>query len=235
MKLTEFAVLTFDCYGTLVDWECGILGVLRPWARCHHFEADDETLLGAFAEAESRIEREWPALLYPQVLRRVQVETADRFKVAGGEDDPDLLAASIRVWPPFPDTPEALAYFKRHFKIAVVSNADNRSFAFTKRKLGVEFDLVVSAEDIGSYKPDPGHFERALTRLEGMGIPRHKVLHAAQSLYHDIAPASALGLKTVWADRRRGTGATPPCEAAPDMRIGSLAKLAARHRNEAAS
>lgn len=235
LRLSRFAALTFDCYGTLIDWETGILAALAPWARRHGLEARDDELLRAYGEAETRLERIRPALTYPDVLRRVLGELAARFGVAVARADQDAFAASIRDWPAFPDTAEALRYLKRHYRVAIVSNVDRRSFAFTRVRLGIDPDFVVTADDVGAYKPDRPHFERALERLAGLGVERRGLAHVAQSLYHDIAPARALGIATVWVDRRQGqagAGAVPPAAAEPDLRVASLRELVALHAAE---
>lgn len=238
MKLTDFAALTFDCYGTLIDWESGILGFLRAWAARHGVEANDEALLEAVGEAEARHEKVRPAFVYSEVLRRVHGDVAERFGVPRDAGEEQAYADSVRDWPAFEDTVEGLTHLKRFYKLAILSNVDHRSFAFSRPKLGVELDVLVTAEDVGAYKPDRPHFDRALEILRGMDIERRHVLHVAQSLYHDIGIASSLGLRTVWIDRyhkKRSTGAVPAAEAKPDLRVTSLAELVLLHRKQLAS
>ncbi len=231
MDLTDFDALTFDCYGTLVDWERGILDALAPWAARHGLAADD-SLLAGFARLEKRIQTADPKMLYRDVLRAVHGAIAAEHGVSSTDEEARTFAESIADWPPFPDTPEALAYLKRHYKLVILSNVDNASFAHTEAKLGVDFDAILTAEDIGSYKPDLRNFRYMLERLEEMGVARAKVLLTAQSLFHDIAPAKALGLATLWVNRRhdRPGGAVPPADAEPDMVVGSLGEVAERHR-----
>ncbi len=235
LRLGRIAALTFDCYGTLIDWERGILAVLRPWARRHGLQAPDEELLQAYGEAEARFEATRPALAYPDVLRRVHADLAARFGITSEREERNAFAASIRDWPAFPDTAEALRYLERHYRIAIVSNVDRRSFAYTRARLGTDPDFVVTADDVGAYKPDRPHFERALERLAGIGVDKQRLAHVAQSLYHDITPAQALGIATIWVDRRHGrsgAGIVPPAAAKPDLRVTSLRELVTRHEDE---
>jgi 2-haloacid dehalogenase/putative hydrolase of the HAD superfamily len=236
MELTGFSTLTFDCYGTLIDWESGILAVLRPWAAKHGIDADDDTLLESFGRHETRVQQATPAMLYPDVLRQTMRAIGAEFGHDAWADEADALGNSVKDWPAFPDCVEALAYLKQNYKLVVLSNIDNESFAHSNRRLGVEFDAVVSAEDVGSYKPNPDNFTALIARLSGMGVKPGDVLHTAQSLYHDIAPARDIGLKTCWINRRHGkfgTGATPPTAAWPDMEKRSMADLVRAHRLEA--
>ncbi len=237
MRLCDFRALSFDCYGTLIDWERGILAILRPWAAREGVAASDEELLDAFARAETLCQRESPRRLYPDILRAVHARIAERWGKASRAQDADALANSIGDWPAFPDTAASLAQLERWHRLVVVSNVDRASFARTQEQLGVKFDAVVTAEEVGAYKPDAAMFRRALEVVAGWGIARREVLHVAQSLYHDHAPAKALGLATVWVHRRRGKagwGATPaPASAAqPDWEVGDLAELAALEAHE---
>ncbi len=229
MAPSAFRAFTFDCYGTLIDWESGILQALRalPGAA-----ADDEALLTAFARHEHAVQAADPAALYPEVLRRVCKAIAGDLGHAASDEDADAFAASIADWPPFPDTVEALAYLRGHGLLMVLSNVDRASFAVSARRLGNPFHAVVTAQDVGSYKPAPAHFEHATALLAEHGIAPGDVLHVAQSLYHDIEPGKDAGFATCWIDRRAGRsgGATPPSDATPDMTFTDLAGLAAWHR-----
>lgn len=232
MDLSAFKALTFDCYGTLIDWESGILSALKPWLdRCRIMPSEDD-LLAAFARHESRIQLERPVVLYRDVVARVLGAIAEDFGRSATDDEMTAFGGSIADWPPFPDSRNALAYFKGHYKLVAITNVDNLSFPHSSAKLGDPFDLVVTAEDVGSYKPAPAHFGRALAGLSKMGIAKHQVLHVAQSLFHDIPPAKALGLATCWVDRRAGRpgGATPDADAKPDLTVESLEELVALHR-----
>jgi len=229
MNPRTFRAFTFDCYGTLIDWEQGILRALRALPG---IDAADDTLLAAFARHEHTVQEADPAALYPVVLSRVCKAVAADFGHAATDDEARAFAASIADWPPFPDTIEALAYLKRHGLLMVLSNVDRASFAHSARRLGDPFHAVVTAEDVGSYKPAPAHFERATALLADEGIAPGQVLHVAQSLFHDVVPGRAAGFGTCWIDRRAGRpgGATPPVDVEPDITFHDLASLAAWHR-----
>ena len=217
MDYSGFDALTFDCYGTLIDWERGIVAALPP-------ELDGERVLEAFAEFESGLES-GPYLRYREVLERCYDGLAVRF---GFEPDAAQRAAfgdSVGDWPPFPDSADALARLKERFKLGVITNCDDDLFARTNARLGVEFDWVVTAQQVGAYKPDPRGFEEAFSRMD---VPRERILHVAQSLFHDHVTAKRLGLSTIWIDRRggRGGGATPPAEAKPDATFPDMASFA---------
>ncbi|MGD8451728.1 MAG: haloacid dehalogenase type II [Phycisphaerae bacterium] len=235
MNLHDFQALTFDCYGTLIDWETGLLNALRPWTQRCGLGAADEDLLTVFGELEPAEQAARPTTRYPEILRAVLAKMAAHFGVDATVDELAAFGESVRDWPAFADSPAALASLKESHKLVIVSNIDHASFAHSARKLGVAFDLVITAEDVGSYKPAPGHFTAALAALADRGIPRERVLHVAQSLFHDHVPAKALGLHTVWVNRRAGrsgSGATrtPDVVIQPDLVVQTLAELAAACR-----
>jgi 2-haloacid dehalogenase len=233
-RLTDFDVLSFDCYGTLIDWETGIRNALAGWRRLEDVQVADHELIEAFGRHEWREEEENPTLLYPEILARVLKRMA---KDWGVRVSPDVLKAfghSVGDWPAFPDSAPALQYLKQHYKLAILSNVDRESFSYSNAKLGVEFDRIYTAQDIGSYKPDMENFQYLLVHLEEMGIKPARILHVAESLYHDHIPAKKLGLATCWIHRRhdqKGHGATrPPTEAVtPDFKFNSLTELALTH------
>jgi 2-haloalkanoic acid dehalogenase type II len=233
MEITDFKVLSFDCYGTLIDWEAGILAALAPWRAERGIGAADDRLLESFGRHEHAIQDADPSLLYTDVLRRVMRAIGAEHGVTTTGREDDALALSVEDWPAFPDTVEALGYLKRHYRLAILSNIDATSFRQTQPHLEVEFDAVLTAQAIGSYKPDRRNFEALVARLGDDGVTAPEILHTAQSLYHDIAPAGALGLATCWIDRRAGkpgAGATPPSDAVPDFTFPTLGALADRHR-----
>jgi len=239
MRLSDFAVLTFDCYGTLIDWESGIHAALQPLVRKAGTTLSRDAVLQSFARHESEAEADTPGLLYSALLSEVHRRLSRDW---GVEPDPAAEAAfgaSVPDWPAFPDSASALAYLKGLYKLVILSNVDRKSFAGSARRLGVAFDAVYTAEDIGSYKPDPRNFRYMLDHLAAEGIQPGAILHTAQSLFHDHAPAQALGLATAWIDRRHaegGWGATPPQpDAKYDLRFTSLEEMAAAHRAEMAS
>jgi 2-haloacid dehalogenase len=231
MRFADFRVLTFDCYGTLVDWETGILGVLRPWAARTGLSVDDAQLLAAFGDAESAAEHTYPRALYPEILRAAHAGVAVLLGAKADSAFADMLALSVGDWPVFPDTSGALKRLQKRYKLMVVSNVDRASFARTHAKLGVTLDAVVTAEEVGAYKPDLRMFRRALEVAAGWGVTPQQILHVAQSLYHDHVPAKRLGLPTVWVRRpspRGGFGAArdPGEHVQPDLTVHSLAELA---------
>jgi len=216
--------LTFDCYGTLIDWETGIKSSLRPLLGRHHCSLPDEEILERFAAFEAAVES-GPYVNYRTVLERVM----DRFGEALGfvptEQDRRIFSSSVGRWPAFSDSRQALARLADRFRLVVLSNVDDDLFSASNELLGSPFHAVFTAEQIGSYKPDPRNFQYAIERLGG--VP-DRIVHVAQSLFHDIGPARNLGLRTVWINRRKGqagTGATPPSSARPDVELTSLDEL----------
>lgn len=225
MDFTRFSALTFDCYGTLIDWETGLLRALGPLLESHGWTGTDDEALELFGATESEIQA-GVYKPYGEVLRRTVDAMAARVGFTPTAEERDALRASLPDWPAFADTSEALAMLKRRFRLAAVSNVDDDLFELSARHLGVSMDEVVTAQQVGSYKPAPGHFHAAVERL---GVAKSEVLHVAQSLFHDIAPARALGLATVWVNRRAGRagfGATPPAAARPDLEVPDLITLA---------
>jgi 2-haloacid dehalogenase len=222
---SRFDALTFDCYGTLIDWEAGLLTGLRPATDAHAITATDDELLEAFARHESAIEadryRPYREVL-GEALRRILAErglepTSEEVAAFGG---------SVADWPAFPDSTAALQRLQTRFGLGVITNCDDDLFAASNARLGVTFDWVVTAQQAKRYKPNPRGFELAFERI---GLPTSRILHVAQSLFHDHVPAKRLGLSTVWVNRRGdrpGSGATPPAEAAPDLEVPDMATLA---------
>ena len=231
MDLTGFQALSFDCYGTLIDWEAGIAAVLRPWARANGLDLTDEQLLTAYADHEARAEQEHPTDLYPQILARAMESLGSGLGIKVSDEDARRLAGSVPEWPAFVDSAEALARLARHYRLIILSNVDRASFAGSNRRLGVTFTSILTAEDIGSYKPSARNFDALLAELDRLGIGRDGLLHVAQSLFHDHLPAKAAGLPTVWINRRHanpGWGATPAPsdEVTPDLTFTSMAAFA---------
>ena len=227
MDFSSIQLITFDCYGTLIDWETGILGSLRTLLG-NRPGLDNEQLLSLYAEIESQIES-GPYMAYRAVLGRTAEEIGRRLGVSILPGDAQRFAESLRLWKPFPDTVDALRALARRYKLAIISNVDDDLFASTHTLLRTSFEFVVTAQQVRSYKPSEKNFQEALQRAERAGIRKDEILHVAQSLYHDIAPANALGLKTVWVDRRfdkSGAGATKAGTATPTLRVRSMAELA---------
>lgn len=235
MRLSDFMVLSFDCYGTLIDWESGIRGALQPLLAKAGGGVDREAALAAFARHESAQEAETPRLRYSELLARVHARLAEEWQVAADETADRAFGTSVGDWPAFADAAPALAYLQRFYKLVILSNVDRASFARSNLRLGVAFAAIYTAEDIGSYKPDLRNFRHMLDRLAEAGHRPEEVLHVAQSLFHDHVPANRCGLHSAWIDRRRGAagwGATPPPEVAChyDFRFVGLAELVAAHR-----
>ena len=236
MKLTDFKVLTFDCYGTLIDWETGIHAALEPLLGKLDPPPGRDAALEVFARYETEQERATPDMRYPELLANVHARMRAHWGVDGHAELDRRFGESVKDWPAFPDSADALAYLKEHYALVILSNVDRTSFAASNAKLGVEFDAVYTAEDIGSYKPDPRNFEHLLAHLAERGFAKDDILHTAQSLHHDHVQATAFGLATAWIDRRQdaaGFGATVPPEA--DVRIDfhfpSMAAFVDAHRN----
>ena len=234
MKLTDFDALTFDCYGTLIDWETGIARALRSFVAPHGRSPSDEELLSAFSRHENRLQEENPGTLYPVLLGRSLKLIGADFGIEASDAEAAAFGASVKDWPAFPDSAEALAYLKQHYKLVIVSNVDRESFTHSKAKLGVDFDLVITAQDVGSYKPAPAHFHRAFEDLAALGVPKEKILHTAQSLFHDHVRAKALGMTSIWINRRQGKpggGATKKAEpVTPDWEVPSMAAMVELHK-----
>ena len=225
LDFKQYRVLTFDCYGTLIDWERGILSALRPVLDRHGVALSGDEALELFGELESAAER-GPYQPYREVLTVVLAGFAERLGFALADDERLALADSVGDWPPFPDTVAGLQALARHYQLVILSNIDDELFALSAKQLKVEFANVITAQQVGSYKPNPRNFEVALERV---GVPMERVLHVAQSLFHDIEPANTIGLTTVWVNRRHdrgGFGATPVASAQPDLEVPDLRSLA---------
>jgi 2-haloalkanoic acid dehalogenase type II len=238
--VTKFNTLTFDCYGTLIDWERGILAELRPWADRHgRRDLDDNTLLETFGTIEAACETETPGKLYPEILAEVLRRLADKWNIKADADEATEFGQSVGRWPAFADSATALQYLKRYYKLVILSNVDRASFAKSNQKLAVEFDRILTAQDIGSYKPSLRNFEYAVSDLERtFGTRKGDILHTAQSIFHDVVPARSMGLATMWINRRKslgGWGATPAPKApgaltTPDIEVASMADFVVLHQ-----
>jgi 2-haloacid dehalogenase len=225
MDFARKRALTFDCYGTLIDWETGILAAVQPVLRRHQLDIPEEDVLERYAELESAAEA-GAYRPYTQILEAVMHGLGQQLGFAPSSADVAALATSVGNWPAFPDSTEALSALKRRFKLAIISNIDDDLFAASNQKLGVEFDWIITAQQARSYKPSINNFKLALERI---GLPEDQVLHVAQSLFHDHVPAKSLGLETVWVNRRiaeKGSGTTPIAYAQPDLEVPDMAAFA---------
>lgn len=241
MKLTNFKVLTFDCYGTLIDWESGIWDALQPLLfRNRQSNIVREQALEMFALCESAQQAATPDMSYPALLTRVHEAIAEKLALSTDAQLDTTFGKSVPHWPAFPDSADALRYLKSVFRLVIVSNVDRDGFSASNRKLGVEFDAIVTAEDVGSYKPNPANFEYLLKHLETkLGLAGSDIMHTAQSLFHDHVPAKSFGLACTWIDRQRLSesgrwGATAKVEKPPttDFIFHSMAEMADAVRAE---
>jgi 2-haloacid dehalogenase len=232
MKLTDFEALSFDCYGTLIDWEAGLSAVLVPWAKERGLTLTAEQLLTEYAGLEAAVEAEGPARLYPDVLAGSMQLLGAKLGAEVTGEDAARLASSVPDWPAFPDSRDALLALGKRFDLIILSNVDRASFAASGTRLGVTFAGVITAQDVGSYKPSPRNFDALAAEAARLGIGPGRLLHVAQSLFHDHLPAKRAGLPTVWINRRHdrpGWGATPapPAPVRPDWEFPSMAAFAA--------
>ncbi len=225
IDFSRFDALTFDTYGTLIDWERGILNAFQPVLARHDVARTDDELLELFARHEADIE----GGVY-RTYREVLSGSARGVCADLGVDPSDRaiaeFAGSVGEWPAFPDTAAALRRLKARFRLGVLTNCDDDLFASSNRRLGVDFDWIVTAQQARGYKPREANFEALFSRVD---VPRDRILHVAQSLFHDHVPAKALGMTTVWIDRRHGSpgfGATPPANATPDLTCPDMRSFA---------
>ena len=242
-QLTEYKVLTFDCYGTLIDWETGIWDALQPLLLANHrSDVTRPKALRMFAKYENEQQAKTPDMLYPELLKSVHGSIAAQFDLRTTPALDADFGSSVAHWPAFPDTADALRYLKTRYKLVILSNVNREGFAASNRKLGVEFDAIYTAEDVGSYKPTPTNFEYMFDRLRAdYGLEQSDILHTAQSLFHDHVPAKAFGLANAWIDRQRlaesgDWGATAEVEQRPktDFVFFSMGEMAEAVQAESA-
>jgi 2-haloacid dehalogenase len=225
LDFNRFEILTFDCYGTLIDWETGLLSALHRILSAHGKEIDDATVLELYGNFE-QLSEQGAFRPYREVLQSVVRQFGDKLGFVSTVDEARSLPDSLALWKPWPDTVAALRQLKSRHRLAILSNVDDDLFAATRPQLEVEFDEVITAQQAQAYKPSLEIFELALARIQA---PAHRILHVGQSIYHDVIPAQALGLATVWVNRpsaRPGVGAVKTAHAEPDLEVSSLAELA---------
>ena len=225
IDFADYDVLTFDCYGTLIDWETGLLTALAPVLAAHGVERDEEELLEIYGRHETALEA-GPYLTYREVLAGSLRGLGEELGFTPTDEELEAFSGSVVDWPAFDDSAEALQRLGQRFRLAVITNCDDDLFAASNRRLGVEFDWIVTAQQAGSYKPSLRNFELAFERID---VPQERILHVAQSLFHDHVPAKQIEMTTVWVDRRAdraGSGATPPADARPDLTVPDLRSLA---------
>jgi putative hydrolase of the HAD superfamily len=237
MRLSDFKALTFDCYGTLIDWESGMIDALKPLTSKVSPALDRNAVLEAHARHEAMQQRYTPAKVYSELLAVVYKRLADEWRVPVTWQDCLAYGRSVGDWPAFADSAGALQYLKRYYKLVILSNVDNASFALSNQRLQVDFDAIYTAEDVGSYKPDLRNFEYMLDNIAALGVKKSDVLHTAESMFHDHAPANKIGLRSAWIYRRhaeQGFGATITPSQMPkyDYVFNSMADLAKAHQAE---
>jgi 2-haloacid dehalogenase len=234
MKLTDFKALTFDCYGTLIDWESGMVEALKPLTSRVTRELSRNDILEAHARHESAQQLQTPGKTYRDLLPIVYKRLAEEWGASASWEECVAYGRSVRDWPAFIDSAGALQYLKKHFKLVILSNVDNENFAGSNKKLQVEFDAIYTAEDVGAYKPSDKNFEYMLSKLKTLGIEKHQILHTAESMFHDHGPANRHGLASCWIYRRfdqDGFGATMHPGEMPkyEFRFNSMADLVKAH------
>jgi 2-haloacid dehalogenase len=231
MDLSDYSVLSFDCYGTMIDWETGILAKIKPWLMEQRPDIGDIEILETFGIAESEEEAAAPDTPYPTILSRVHRRMADVWGVNQNEDAAIKFGDSVGSWPPFADSHDALSRLGKAYRLVILSNVDRASFSESRARLNVDFDAVYTAEDIGSYKPDPRNFAYLLDQERSAGYEPQEILHIGQSLFHDHVPATAAGLATCWVQRpsaagEHGAARAPSLRPSVDFHFTSLAELA---------
>ena len=243
-RLGDFKVLTFDCYGTLIDWETGIWDAFQPLLMANDCATiQRQAALEAFANLENAQESATPSMIYGDVLRHVHAQFAEQFDLRTNDELDAAFGDALALWPAFPDTADALRYLKTKYKLVILSNVSRAGFAASNRKLGVTFDAIYTAEDIGSYKPSAANFDYLLEHLASdFGLQKNDILHTAQSLFHDHVPAKQFGLANAWIDRQRLSesgqwGATAKIDTRPDtdflfFSMGEMAEAVARETND---
>jgi len=225
MDFSPIRLITFDCYGTLIDWETGMLAALRPLFAREGVKVTDMQLLEHYGEIEAELES-GPYLAYREVLAQAAQELGRRLGAKISEQDGRSFAQSLTSWEPFADTVAGLQALAQRFRLGIISNIDDDLFAETRKKLGVEFAQVVTAQQAQSYKPSLRNFQEMMVRT---GLKKNEILHAGQSVYHDVVPANVLGIRNVWVNRpsvRPGAGAAKPAVAKPTFEVSSVAELA---------
>ena len=237
MKLTDFKALTFDCYGTLIDWESGMVEGLKPLTSRLSEKLSRDQILEAHARHESSQQTWTPGKRYCELLPIVYKRLAEEWGISHSPEECIEYGRSVKYWPAFKDSSGALQYLKKHFKLVILSNVDNESFAGSNKRLHVEFDAVYTAEDAGSYKPSDRNFEYMIDKLKGLGVEKNEILHTAESMFHDHVPGMRHGLASCWIYRRnaqKGFGATmnPGDLPGVDFQFNSMADLVKAHQGE---
>lgn len=232
MNFSKYKAMSFDCYGTLIDWETGILTQLQAWAKQQKLQVSNTKLIELFGQHERAVQAETPAEIYPKILMKVHQRIARSLQCQSTENEAIAFGHSVGDWPVFPDTVEALKKLSRHYQLFILSNVDRNTFQKTNEKLGIVFDGVVTAQDVGSYKPDPKNFIAIKQCVADAGIAAEALLHVGESIYHDVIPGTDANLDTAWIDRQldnpnatRASGAIDT-KIKPTITLGSMEHLA---------
>lgn len=240
MKLTDFKMLTYDTYGTLIDWESGIYNALQPLLDKVPVRLNRDEVLELFASFEIAQQRETPQLIYSSLLAEVARSVAAKWQIKISDEEAVEFGRSVKHWPEFSDSAESLKYLRQHYRMATLTNCDRISYMGSNSRLEIEWDAIYTAQDVGSYKPSLYNFEYMFERVRrDLGVLPHEILHVAQSLTHDMVPASAMGMTKVWINRRHGQeghGATAPPEGdfTIEWEFNSMADFAGAVRQELA-
>lgn len=221
INFNDFQALTFDCYGTLIDWESGILGAIKPILSAYGVQIEDREIIEYYSKFEPAIQQQG-YIKYREVLKKIVQQFGDRFGFVPTATEIESLPESLQNWQPFPDTIEALQQLKKKYKLVIISNVDDDLFATTAKNLNIGFDEIITAEQAKSYKPSLNNFKLAFSRI---GIPQAQILHVAASLYHDIIPARSLGLTTVWVNRNAQDSTSLPKSSQPNLEVPDLRSL----------
>ncbi len=237
MKLTDFKALTFDCYGTLIDWETGMVNGLKPLTQQRQEQLTRDQILEAHARHESSQQSWTPGLRYSELLAIVYKRLAEEWGLSATIEACEKYGNSVKDWPAFADSADALKYLKQHYKLIILSNVDNRSFSGSNERLEAEFDAIYTAEDVGSYKPSDGNFEYMFEKLAAQGIEKNDILHTAESMFHDHVPGKRHGIASCWIYRRyeqQGFGATMNPGELPEVnfQFNSMADFVKAHQAE---
>ena len=238
MKLSDFKVLTFDTYGTLIDWESGIYNALQPLLDKIPIRLDRDEVLELFAEHEIAQQRATPTMVYRDLLTEVARSMAAKWQIRISDEEAREFGRSVKHWPEFSDSAESLNYLRQYYRMATLTNCDRISYMGSNARLEIEWDAIYTAQDAGTYKPNLRNFDYMFERVRrDLGALPHEILHVAQSLTHDMVPATAAGMTKVWINRRHGQeglGATAPPEGefTIEWEFNSMADFAEAHRQE---
>jgi len=240
MKLSDFKMLTFDTYGTLIDWESGIYNALEPLLDKVAIKLGRDEVLELFAEFEMRQQAATPSQIYSSLLAEVARAIANKWQIKITDQEAYDFGRSVKHWPAFDDSAETLNYLRRHYLMATVTNCDRISYMGSNARIEIEWDAIYTAQDIGFYKPNLRNFEYMIERARrDLGVLPHQILHVAQSLTHDMVPATSMGMTKVWINRRHnqeGLGATAPPQGdyTIEWEFNSMADFVKAHQQELA-